>query len=410
MERTEPIKEIFYETVKPFVESDIRCDLGLVQKFINNLELQGYEVSEYWVSTYLKALRVYNFIDDIFLKLLLELTELHYALEADTHSSNMRNSYYDYLETNNLENLFAEFTEFPDEEQVCAIGAFYRLKNNSRNKKGNRIKEKELKYINKLAYSENMIPLESFNRIETLRRSDILERRIFLSGYLDKTFYAKDLLIPREATRYDIEVDRRDDYVVDKMGWFNNTTRREYLYNKYSDKQLIVLANILRKASIRMGVDADFSASIPEIRQEFVYRNEEGEEQTFVEVFQLSTSNDHVEYALRRMRMDIIEAQMYESFGSVEIKYEDIVLAALETGYITHEEVGLALTYDDIWNKEESKLMQAAKLTMRVGGTAVFYLPPPYNVIGAIGVALINAKIINKPKGEDNDNPYSIFN
>ena len=102
--------------------------------------------------------------------------------------------------------------------------------------------------------------------------------------------------------------------------------------------------------------------------------------------------------------------QTFKSFSHVQITYEDVVMAALETGYITHEEVELVLTYDDLWNKETSKLMKALRFVFKLGGTAVFYLPPPYNILGGIGIALINAKIIYKKDGSDYENPAALFN
>ena len=126
--------------------------------------------------------------------------------------------------------------------------------------------------------------------------------------------------------------------------------------------------------------------------------------------FVIENASDQYNYARKRMRMDIYKTNSFKSFSHVEIKYEDVVMAALETGYITHEEIELVMQYDDLWNKEESKLVKALRVVWGIGSTAIFYLPPPYNILGGIVVALINAKIINKKDGADNDNPAALFN
>lgn len=402
------INEILKQSINEVMSNPRQCDLGLIDSVVTKLSIAGYPVEEKDLKEYIYSLRAHNLIDDILTSLLVDLNELHYDIQNKSHKVKGYKLSGPLYDANDLSNLYGDLKELPNEKDLCLLGAWYGIINNYKTTNDKR-KDKYIRALNYFALEENYIDRNTYNVLETLRESDILERKIFLSGYLNKTFFAKDLLVPFNARRYDISVEDRDDYVMKKIGWFNNTSKREYLYNKYSDEQLIVLTNVLKKASIRMGADPDYESDIPVISQDIFYTDETGETTQFTDNYVLASALDQYEYAVRRMRMEIYNLQMFKAFSNVKVEFEDIVLAALETGYITHEEVGLALKYDDLWNREKSKLAKALGLVMRVGGMAVFYLPPPYNVIGAIGVTLINAKVINKPRGENNDNPTSIF-
>ena len=398
--------------VKESKDDDFVCDLGLINS-INEMKKRTRLTRSN--TMYFKMLRYSNYIDDIFLSLLLELESLNQKLNLgkvpltkriEVTLRNKRNFY----KNNNISKLYSEFSSWPDENSTCSLGAWYRLSNKVAFKK-NKYRKTLMHFLNRKALAEKAISNETYNKLEVLRESNILERNIFLSGYLDKVFWSKNLLKSNSIRNYDIPSTIRSERFAQKtVKTFSKVTYREQLYRKYNNEQIVVLAKILKKASMRMGVDPEFNSSTPFIQQVFSYTDEDGNLVEERDIYVLDNATDQYDYARRRMRMDIYNTNMYKSFSNVKITYEDIIMASLETGYISHEEVQLALEYDDLWNKNESKLMKAVKFTLRIGGSAVFYLPPPYNIIGAVGVALINALFINKPKGEDNDNPASLFN
>lgn len=401
--------------VKESKEDNIVCDIGLMREIRKNLFIANLETSQSEVENYFKLLRSHNLIDDIFLKLLVDLNKLEYSLANSTLEFNhpgwwaSRGSSF-VIKNNNVKKLYDIFNIWPDEENKCLLGTWAKFKKKIYSKVKDRPKSSEIKNLNGYAYKNKIISKEVYSKLEILRKSEILERKIFASGYFNKIFWAKNTMMPKEVRRYDIPVEHERRFASLKAYRFQDISKREAFYHKYNEDQIILLAKILKRASIRMGVDPDIQSSVPVIFQDLVYKNESGELVTLRDEYKLDNAKDQYEYAVRRMRMEIVQTNYFKTLDHLKIGYEDIVMASLETGYITHEEVSIALQYDDLWNKKESKLWKAIKFSMGVGGMAVFYLPPPYNVVGAIGVALINSGIIEKKAGEDNDNPNSIFN
>lgn len=413
---TDILKEALYDSVLKVKKDKLdktACDLGLIRYFYSALRRSGFSTQQNSVNEYIYTLRSYNFIDDIFTKLLIDLNQLETNLisskEAGYSTRWIRTSSY-IIQNNDVSKVYNGFEVWPDEEDKCLLGTWAKFVNSLNSKVKNQPSSSEIKTLNRYALLKKSISVRTFQKLEVLRESNILERKIFLGGYLNKTFWAKNTMTPKNARRYEIPIEQESRFVSQKAFLFKDISRREAFYHKYNEDQIIILSNILKMASIRMGVDPDIESSIPVIFQDLTYQDENGEYVTIRDEYTMDNATDQYEYALRRMRMDIYATNYYGAFSHLKIDYIDLVLAGLETGYITHEEVAIVLQYDDLWNKQESKLWKAIKFTMGIGGAAVFYLPPPYNVVGAIGVALINAGIINKPTGEDNDNPNSIFN
>jgi hypothetical protein len=411
------LKELLYASVlkvKTDKNDPTACDIGLIRHFRNTLLSRGFSIQYRDMLNYIYSLRSYNFIDDIFSKLLIDLNKLEANLQnsenliaASTRWIRMGSF---VIQNNDVNKLYDVFNEWPNEEDKCLLGTWANFVYSIESKVKNYPESSEIKMLNRYALLKGVIDTKVFKKLEVLRESEILERKIFSSGYFKKTFWAKNSMVPKNVRRYEIPIDQEDRYSSHKAFRFKDVSRREAFYHKYNEDQIVILANILKMASIRMGVDPDVEASVPVVFQELTYQNEDGEYVTIKDEFVMSNAKDQYEYALRRMRMDIYDAKYYSAFSNLKINFEDLVMAGLETGYITHEEVAMVLQYDDLWNKQESKLWKAIKLTLGIGGSAVFYLPPPYNIVGAIGIALINSGIIEKKTGEDNDNPNSLFN
>lgn len=401
--------------VKKDKNDKIVCDLGLINNFIYKLNEKGLTTSKEDIKKYLSVLRSNNSIDDIYYKLLLDLTDLNANLSNAVNSNKFPKNKdikpsLNVFKNNNIQNLYFAFKTWPNEKDTCSLDQWVELKNKIKPTKS-KVTTKDLRRLNAMAYTSGAISLDTYRKLEYFRKMKLLEKRkIFSASYLDKVLMAKNSLIPVSPRVYDLPVEQEDRFASRKGNIFRNVSMREDLYAKYDDEQLVMLAGVLRKASLRMGVDPDVQSSIPVISQNFTYLNERGEYVTYTETYELENASDQYDYARRRMRMDIHKLQTFKSFAGKKITYIDVVLAALETGYITHEEVELVLTYDDLWNKQESKLMEAIRFTFRIGSTAVFYLPPPYNIIGGIGVALINAKIIYRKDGSDYESPAALFN
>lgn len=206
-----------------------------------------------------------------------------------------------------------------------------------------------------------------------------------------------------------INLDDEDKFSSERLKRFSKLTRRKILYRKYTETQIIMLAQVLQKASRRMGVDVDTESGTPYITQEFSVLQPNGERTTYVERFDLDPQSQF-NLARRLMRKDILDLQMMDTFQGLQITYDDVVSAAFETGYITIEDITYVVRYDDLWNPEISKWERVSGFVFKVAGYSSFFLPPPWNIVGTIAIGVVEGIVQKKfETGADNDNPATFI-
>ena len=158
-----------------------------------------------------------------------------------------------------------------------------------------------------------------------------------------------------------------------------------------------------------MGSDPDTESKAPIITQEFSVLTPNGERETYVESFELDAQSQY-NLARRLLRKDMTETQMMDLFSKVQITHEDIVMAGLETGYISLGDLEYVVAYDDLWNPSVSKFEKVTGFIFRIAGYSSFFLPPPWNITATIVLGIAEGIVNNKNKtGVDNDNPATFI-
>lgn len=158
-----------------------------------------------------------------------------------------------------------------------------------------------------------------------------------------------------------------------------------------------------------MGVDVDTDSKRPVISQEFSVLQPNGERSNYVETIELDPQSQY-NLARRLLRKDMTELQMMDIFVSKKITHEDIVMAALETGYVSLEEIEFVIQYDDLWNPEKTKFEKISGFIFTVAGYSTFFLPPPWNITASIALGVIEGLVEAKnKKGSENDNPATFI-
>ncbi len=85
--------------------------------------------------------------------------------------------------------------------------------------------------------------------------------------------------------------------------------------------------------------------------------------------------------------------------GARRPTFDDVASAAIETGYVSANQVNELLKTDDIWNEKKSGLQRVVDAVKRFGGPALVFVPPPYNMISSLALVLVqNSK--QKDDGE----------
>lgn len=417
------LQKFFYKTVLDFLnDSKGQCELDLVDRYIEVLKTNKINHDVDSVMDYYSILRSSNAIDDLLLEILardtvdyFELNEIekNYFMIKKQQKIHLLLKREELLKENDLQKLFENFKVWPNDNSVCTYQVFNDLKNaikipnlNPKDKKPN----DHFEFLAKSAYKKEIIPYTSLLKLLYLNQYGAFNKRDnSLNSYFEIIFKAKNSMIPKNYVISSVNFENQSKFSTEKVRRFNKLTRRKTLYRKYSETQIILLSQILQKSSRRMGVDPDVISGRPFITQEFTTTNENGEPINYVEKTEIDPQSQY-NLARRLMRKDILDLQTMDIFRATKITFEDIVMAALETGYISLEDINYVVQYDDLWNPTVGRFEKISKFIFTIAGYTTFYLPPPWNVFTSMALGIIGGVIDNRTsRGVDNDNPATFI-
>lgn len=409
----EKITKVFYSTILAFINDDSKqCEANFYARLVENFEHNAIAHDKESIDEHLIMLRSTNAIDDILYDILISINEdaqkfKDIELTRAPRKFFVRN-HKERLEKNDLEDLYAQFKQWPDEKNSCSTQEFIRLKDAVAvpNSAKDSTAYKYLGTLNRKAYQKNLISLSTYDRLEFFRKKSNLKKRyIWLNDYFKIILNVKNKMVPHNSNYEIKKLDAENKFSAEKIRRFSRLTRRKILYKKYNETQIILLAQVLKKASQRMGVDPDTITKAPYILQEFETVDQNGERKTYVERIDIDPQSQYV-LARRLMRKDIVDLQMMGIFNRINITYEDLVMASLEVGYISLEDIEFVVAYDDLWNPTTSKFERVSRFIFKTLGYSSFFLPPPYNLTASLALGIVEGIVDNKHiDGATNDNP-----
>lgn len=407
------ITNTFYQTVYEFINDENKqCEADFYAKMIANFEKANIATDKESIDDHIKMLRSTNAIDDILYDIVTSINDN--AVKFQAIDLNKKPGLFltinseERLEKNNLEDLYYSFKKWPDEKSSCSTQEFIRLKEsvNIPGKAKDSARLRALAALNRKALEKELITLSTFNRLEFYRsKSNLSKRYIWLNDYFKIVLNAKNRMIPKTRNYVVKNLDAEDKFSSERLKRFSALTRRKILYRKYNETQIILLAQVLQKASRRMGVDVDTVTRAPYLIQEFDLLKENGERETYVERTEIDPQSQY-NLARRLMRKDIVDLQMMSIFNKIDITYEDLVMASLEVGYISLEDIEYVVAYDDLWNPTTSKYERVSGMVFKIAGYATFFLPPPFNIVASLALGIVEGIVDSKNvNGASNDNP-----
>lgn len=393
------------------------CDLNYIDYILKILSHSEFELTPNNLEEVFYLARIENRIDDIFLQILLSLKQDYIAiLEANDESREpwFRSRYSNliWIRDLDLNEIFTPFNMWEENDGSCLYDAVRNLKLSIGKflPKGRKVDSKILKKVFLNAYNQGILTLSGYKVLEHLRKnSSYIHSNPTLHEYFDVLFKVKDKMVSKSYEPEIISIELEDSFNSEQLKRLSKLSHRKKLYQKYNTTQIFMLSQVLEKASRRMGNDPDVITSLPVITQSFSVLGNEGERTNYVEKFELDPSSQY-QYARKRLRMDLIDLQNMKTFAFVNIEYTDIITAALETGYITHEDIQTVIKYDDLWNQELPPFYRIKNFAYMLGRSSLLYLPPPWNITASIGLTAIESLINkNNVNGENNDNPTTLF-
>lgn len=370
------------------------CDLGMIDLMMKaGLEdnTLRYEEDLLAVSAFL---RIENQIDDLFFENILNSEDLIQRLEKHSGRRYPRlgpiNSYNDHTRDVDLASTYQDFKTWPDDVSKCSLNAYYKL-SVSLTWKDVKERDRILKRLNYLAVSQNIISTDTYYKLEVFRETKALDWPTHVANYMDIIKNAKDKLSP--TGKPEMDPASHSTKFADRK---KKVTHRERLYKNFSSTQVMILAGIIEKTAKRMdsrNVSINWQyGPLVEVSEIYVLSP--------MEKYRLS---------LKMLKKDIAETMRSDMFSGRTIEYEDLVTAAYETGYIKSDELELILRFEDFWNPQTPKWKTYANFAFSLVGTATWFLPAPFNIVGALALVITQTKVMSSDQKPDADDNWNVI-
>lgn len=401
------LSALLHESIQRTISNSKTCNL----EFISNLfqVMDEHSIDRVNYVELLGVLRAHNLVDDLLFDLVIESGRIYNEI-ANARTDSQMPKFKNYVRSpyvirkNNLYKKFQVVQHWPNGKTSCVLDTYESLYSKF-NHRGSKLSKNEKHNLNLKALELSIIDLDVYTSLETLLEVGDRTKILRLRNYISNIHNAKNKMVYGERSSLE-EV--KESYTNEQRRRLKRLNGRENLYLKYNPTQIVMLAQVFESAAIRMGIDPNVDTDAPVIVTNYVVKRG-GKEVERSEEYELSPSEQAL-FARKRLRKDIIDLQGTDSFNNVRIEYQDLVFAALETGYISIAEIEYALTYDDLWNSKRSFWSKFKSYLWSFGGTASLYLPPPWNIVGAIGLVFVNVKLEKgRNNHENHENPANIF-
>jgi hypothetical protein len=235
------------------------------------------------------------------------------------------------------------------------------------------------------ALQQKLIDVETYLSLEKARLNELE-----LSGLTLKAYYQKISSLRKQYPLRDpLEQSNFVTEKVDKM----KIGRRQRLLETYSDLQIIMMGNVIKKLRARLESPKaeiliyDLSAGIETITLEPMER------------FGLAIK-------LLRKEMSYIALNTY--FDGRSPDYMDLMVAAYETGIIPSTELDELAGLQDLWNPKKTFWDKARIWVQTLSTVATIVIPPPYGFVPALAIVVIEATA-GKKNNTNAEDPTSLF-
>lgn len=372
----EDIKKIYNDAIaknKKLCSYDINADMSkeLEARSID-LDLEGM----------IYVLRNENEIDDVVAKILLTANKVK-TTSLDEKDEEKMFFPKDSEQTRSQLQLIASFeTKFG--KNNCfddAYKAFYQ----EISKTDKKFKSFDLEALNYMALKGNLISESLYTALEQARVNELELARLNLTAYQQK--------LKTLRTQYPLrDLTEKSDFVGTKVKKMESS-RRQKLFEQYSDLQIIMMGNVIKRLRQRLEYDA---VSIQGFKK--------GELQETMPLEPM----ERFRFAIRALRKEMSMLATNTYFNGVGPDYIDLMVASYEIGIIPASELEQVASLEEIWNPKKTFWDKAGIWIRTFSTVATILIPPPYGFIPALVVVVIEATA-GKKKDPNTIDPSSMF-
>ena len=368
------IIKIYRETLNKQKSNDL-CSFSLNRDLKKAFQPRSLE-------NVLYVLRKNNEIDDVVVKILLAANEIKTTdviLDEESESP----SFYDDEKSSSLLKIISTFeTRFSskscfDEAYKNYYGELIRI--------NKRLESRELEALHLIALQENKISENTFVSLEQARLNQLELSTLSLSSYLQKV---KTLRIQYPLR----DENEKSDFVSAKVKKMH-ASRRQMLFENYSDIQIILMANVIKQLRSRLEYDAVE-----------ILGYKDGVLQETIPLGPM----ERFRFAIKALRKEMSLLSLNTFFNGRAPDYMDLMVASYEIGIIPASELETVASLEEIWNPKKTFWDKAGIWVRTFSSVATIAIPPPYGFIPALVLVVIEATVSKKKDPNTND-PTSMF-
>lgn len=216
------------------------------------------------------------------------------------------------------------------------------------------------------AYQQKVINYNLYYKLEQARANELE-----LSGLTLKAYYKK---IKSLRLQYPLRDSReQSDFVSEKVDK-SDFSRRQRLLEGYSDLQIVLMANIVKKLRVRL------ESPKAEI---LIYDRSNG-----VETITLDAM-ERFRLAIKLLRKEMSLLALNTYFAGRTPDYMDLMTSAYEVGIIPASELQEVAGLQDVWNPKKTFWEKANVWIRTLSTVATIAVPPPYGFVPALAVVVI---------------------
>ncbi len=379
-------REVMRSTFISFEAREAKCDPGMATLLLNNAMNARLIENESELHLLLVLLREENQMDDILMDIIGSSDEVRKDLASAGRWMKPKTPRNLVAPAGlDLKKYFSMYASWPDEVGNCAIGRYFRLAEMLTYKTTTE-RDNLMWKIAHIGLRDGLIDTLTFHRLEALRLNYVLDWKYYSYTYLNMINGAKDKMA---KTRELVSTNNFSEKYASRK---EKLTQRGRLYKSFSPTQVMIMSSVIERLSKRMDARR--------VELNFQYGDDPaGERETYV----LSPMEQY-RVSINMMKKEMAELMRGDLFKGTNIAYEDIIASAYETGLIKSSELDYILKFEEFWNPKTSKLRTYANFAFSLAGTASFYLPPPWNIVGAIALMFTQTRIMPPGKPDPDDN------
>lgn len=371
---------------------DTTCEVGLVKQLQTDAKSNQVISDDSETQVLINYLRQQDLIDDVLYKLLRDsaLVQSDLISLADERPARPFNVYTRQNAGIDVEKMYQPFKTWPDDVKKCTLNTYFDMVNTLTFKNG-KDRDSQMSKLNYIAYVNGTIDLEKYNKLMVLQERGVYDWPVYFRRYADIINNAKDKLTKSP------EAKATHNFTVEYVSKRDKLTQRGNLYRTYNSTQVMMLAQIIEKTAKRM--DAR------NVSLNWQYTDDPNGER---EIYVLSPMEQY-RAAIKMLRKDMAEVMRSDAFRGTGLEYDHLIAAAFEAGFIKSHELDQVLKFEDFWNPKTPRWKAYANFAFSIAGSATFYLPPPWNIIGAIGLVLTQTKLVNGDQAPDADENWNVI-